>query len=99
MNYEWMLAEFVRDAISKPARSIGWPGLATTATPVYRLPEDPAKGFSRFPTTTEARTERERKILTTMNWPRFFHIPMKDELRPYSKSRTGYDPQVDMARF
>jgi hypothetical protein len=67
------------------------------SVPIYRLPEDPTKGFSRFPTTSEAITERERKILGSMNWPRFFHIPTKEELRPHSKARTGYDPRADYA--
>jgi hypothetical protein len=50
--------------------------------PSYCLPEDPLAPFNKPQPTPEELAERERKILGSLNWPKWFHVPTKEELLP-----------------
>ncbi len=76
---------------------------AMRTLPSYALPEDPMLPIVGVVAREEKRRKVasavERHVIASMNWPKFFRIPSKEDLVPYSRTRTGYDPQVDMNRF
>jgi hypothetical protein len=47
--------------------------------PAYTLPQDPFAPFSCPKPTPEEQAIRERKILGSLNWSKWFHIPSKIE--------------------
>lgn len=55
----------------------------------YALPEEP------FVPNDEARRAIDRRIIASLDWPKFFRIPSKEDLLPHTKTHTGYDIRAD----
>lgn len=60
-----------------------------SSVPKYRLPIAETAGFSRFIVPTVDEAERERKIVASIVWPRWFFIPTKEHLGDL-RTRTGF---------
>lgn len=66
-----------------------WQAMRTI--PSYGLPELGAVVPEPLSMTAEA---RERQIIASMSWPRFFHLPCKEDLRPIVRNYSHHVPTM-----
>lgn len=105
MLSDWLRPSMVDDAIAnmlEACRIVSVDREGRTL-PAYALPEDPMlpiEGIAkREEKRRKAREGIELRLIASLRWPRFFHIPSEEDLLPYSRMRTGCDVQADMDRF
>lgn len=80
-DYAWTTPKFIWDTVTRLVKE-GRLVRSTRegrAVVVFGLPIDPIVPFARFDVSPEERTRRELAIIAGINWPKFFHIPRKEQ--------------------
>lgn len=90
-DFVWANPRFIWDTVGRLAHSkrIVETRRDGCAISSYALPEEP------FVPDDEARRAIDRRIIESLDWPKFFHVPSKEDLLPHTKTRTGYDIRAD----
>jgi hypothetical protein len=88
LGFEWVTSDLIANVVyrlcgQKRLVPISPDGRAIS---LYKLPDDPMEPMARF--SPEAERERDMKVIASLNWPKFFHVPSKEELRPYARTRS-----------
>ena len=90
-DFVWANLAFIWDILTKLVNSKRLVRILRKgyAVPGYAFPEEP------FVPDDEARRANDCRIIESLDWPRFFHVPSKEDLLPHTKTRTGYDIRAD----
>ena len=106
-GFEWIFPHHVAEAVNRMRHRrrlvLVWRAMRSIAS--FALPDDPRLPFVRTALSmtpkerTQETSERERRLLATIKWGKFFHIPSSEDLCPSVKTRTGYDVRIDYNRF
>jgi hypothetical protein len=104
---DWVFPHHVAEAVNRMRHRrrlvLVWRAMRSIVS--FALPEDPCLPFVRTALSMapnermQETSERERRLLAKLAWPRFFHVPSSEELCPSVKTRTGYDVRTDYNRF
>jgi hypothetical protein len=67
-----------------------WQSMRTI--PSYDIPKDPESPFVPVALAAVPPEVVERKIIQSLEWPKFFHLPCKEDIRPTSPLRRSVEP-------
>lgn len=106
-GFEWIFPHHIAEAVNRMRHRrrlvLVWRAMRSIAS--FALPDDPSLPFVRTALSmtpnerTQETSERERRLLAKLAWPRFFRVPSSEDLCPSVKTRTGYDVRTDYNRF
>jgi hypothetical protein len=97
-GFEWATPNFIYDTVSRLCHSERLIRLFPYGRSIlhFALPEDPAAPIQLMRSRHEPNPERERRIIASLNWPKFFHVPSEEELAPRRRIHRHHERPIHL---
>lgn len=87
-GFEWVMASFIAETVARLCRE---KRLVMTFRPLrsiadYELPAFAMDPILQMQKRRELNSERELRLIASIDWPKWFHVPNRNDLLPFARN-------------